>query len=427
MRLRITALMLMGLSITACKKDLDTQLPSVSIIAPGSNATLQIPVSFVVKANVSDETRLEWISVQVVTPGGQSKASSSIPVTGNSTTGQTVITVDDPYIETGTYYVRVTAFDGTNEKSSSVPITLLQTPLSTEEVYVLTKNGSQTKFSSLTGTSFTDFFTIPCDRKMSAINPRNKHLAIVPNSGDARVFELLFGNQHYDLSEFNSFVVPYFQFLNYDRNSGLLWVGMANGKTFGIQSNGQTVYNLQAATNRVARAISAEDNFVFQYEYNPIASTHHFSYYYKTSGLLKYSQPLGYAVSQVFETGNNEVLLFAESGGNTHVLHFDRIQEIVDADIDLGSMDLQKVISVDDDLFILAHSNGIHLYQYSTNTLGQIINGIQVYDMDFDPVNNKIYIPQGNTLKCYQYPTGNFIQDFAASDSIYAVHLLFNR
>lgn len=425
--MRFTVLMLMGLSLSACKKDTDTQLPSVSIIAPGANATLQIPVSFTVKANVSDETHLEWISVQVVSAGGQSKASSSIPVTGNSTTGQTVVTVDDPYIETGTYYVRVTAFDGTNEKSSSVPITLLQTPLSTEEVFVLIKNGSQSKLASLNGSSFSDFFSLPMDRKMSAINPRANHLALVPNSGDARVFELNFGNQHYTLNEFNSFVVPYFQHLGYDRNSGLLWVGMANGKSFGIQSNGQTVFNIQAAANRVARAISAEDNFIFQYEYNPISLSHHFSYYYKTSGLLKYSQVLGYAVSNVFETNTNEVVLFGEAGGHTHALHFDVLNETMDADLDLGAMDLQKVISVDDDLFILAHSNGIHLYQYSTNALAQIISGIQVYDMDFDPVNDKIYIPQGNILKSYQYPTGNFIQDFTAGDSIFAVHLLFNR
>jgi hypothetical protein len=107
--------LLLIIGFAGCKKEKDTTAPSVHIHAPSEGAVFFYYNLISVGAHVTDEKNIEKIDIDIVDAANRIYLSAEdiFPGSGKYDV-QLNIAHDNLYLETGTYYVRVTADDGEN-------------------------------------------------------------------------------------------------------------------------------------------------------------------------------------------------------------------------------------------------------------------------------------------------------------------------
>ena len=155
-----------------CKKDEDTIAPIVNITTPYDSQFFSVYDTMSIAAEVSDETKLERITLSVVDKDRQPALHTvNIEVNGNKRSISFPYILFDLHLESGVYYVKISASDGRNETSSYRKINITAAPKERKGVYIISQAGTNTSVHFMEeDLSIVPKLTLAGDLSSSAIN-----------------------------------------------------------------------------------------------------------------------------------------------------------------------------------------------------------------------------------------------------------------
>lgn len=165
--------------LLGCRKESDSKPPVIVISSPSEGDTFYYLNTIIVHAEISDDSRLDKIIVEV-TNSANTRFLESYAINPEDRT-QTVhwtTALDDLYLESGTYFIKITASDGENESIEFQEIQLIGAPRILERVCIIRADGATTAVDTLQGNVPVAWFNDPSNYAFGGIDSRTNHLVM---------------------------------------------------------------------------------------------------------------------------------------------------------------------------------------------------------------------------------------------------------
>ncbi len=413
--------------LVSCRKNRDEAYPTVQIISPGTNTNHFVLQTINFKVSASDETHLDRITVHLLTAAYLPAAT---PVTlncdENSEIFESYLLPDDIHLETGTYYIKAVATDGFNEKVAYREIHLNAVPRILENVWVVTNPSiNVTHLDTVSGTVLANAQIILADH--SKFITHSYHKMIVEAGGAT-------GNL---LAMDGIYLSNFFTITNtgsgaYDFFTSLLSVGDKffvadhSGKIKSYRKSQQAV-DVIALGNYYAEAFCILDDFVTTVSVNSSGGQREIQVYYLSSGVFYQSLATNLATKKMFSLDTDETLLFGNESGQGKIKLFSSSGNSETEPVVFSGGVIHDVCRMDGTIFLISHSNGVHLYDHSSSSQTAILTGSAHQLVRYEDLGNTFYTAYGNNLGHYSISPVNLLQNYVAGDSITGLDLLYNK
>ena len=309
--------------LPGCKKEnTDSVPPVITIISPSAGTTYDYEEGIPVHASVSDDKQLTSIRIDVTNATNQQFLQSiSYLDVGVSKEVNTFIFNDDLYLESGNYFVRITASDGSNESVVYQEITLNEAPTLLQKIYVVKEyDANYFEIDSLTTSASTEvagYFNgsyavggIDSRYKICVIGNQEQH---VIQTYDANSFQTISGQATI------SSPADYARDIFYDEATHSFLIGGYDGKIWKVNNSGlvSTAFDTFSALN--AEHLVATDNMVFVHLRHPLGTGQNMSVYNRSSGTLIQSMTFddAFDVKGMFVLDDDHILVAGNAGGES--------------------------------------------------------------------------------------------------------------
>ncbi len=124
--------------VWAAKKK-DSKPPKVEITSPKKGSSFQIPTELIIKGSAQDETKLEKVTAAILDENfNPITLIKPITVIDNRAEVNILFDLDDIQLNSGKYYAKIGASDGTNIGSDFAQISLIEVPRTLDALYTVT-------------------------------------------------------------------------------------------------------------------------------------------------------------------------------------------------------------------------------------------------------------------------------------------------
>lgn len=183
----------LALMVYSCKKETPADYPSVQITSPYSLSTFNVPGTIQVTGNVSDSKTLTSVNVYVANSQNIAMEQTvPIPITSNNMNISFSYLLNDIHMASGSYYMTITASNGTNTVSAFKQIYVDALPTKRIVVYAITRNNAGVHawgIDSVFQVSPAFSYTVPGDFSSSDVNSYYQQLYIAGHdSGNVNVY-----------------------------------------------------------------------------------------------------------------------------------------------------------------------------------------------------------------------------------------------
>ncbi|MFZ5553287.1 MAG: hypothetical protein ACOZCO_09245 [Bacteroidota bacterium] len=416
--------------LAACRKDRKDEVPpEIRIFAPSGSANHQLPYTVNVDAEVSDETKLESVTVQIVdanmAPIGEG---ADVQVSSNGFRFNVPLTVDDPHLYSGVYYVKVKAGDGQNSTSRYAQLNLVEIPLQLKEVLIAeTPSSSQTEIRHLNNNQLQSLLSISNSFSNMEVSGWHQQIAVAGKNADPLyVYDAGSLLPDHTIAGSGLFPSDYFSRIYYSSTAGKkLITSHHNGYVFGYDNNGTRVYSLFTYANYIVHETLETDDYMIAEIESP-SSSRLLVVFYKTTGVVKFSQTVPGIIQRIYFDGNNTAILFSNDGTQARVLECDLTTGNITEPCSLPSGTINDVSPIDINNYLLAMNGYLVRYNHSSCGVIYLVNGISPADIEYEKTSGRVYTAEGYLLSEYD-AAGNLLNSWSNTNSIKALRLLYNK
>jgi hypothetical protein len=419
------------LSIQSCKKDDDSQAPVISISSPYENEIFDVYDVALVAGNVRDDQKLESVTVNLLDEQNNvAYIGLPVPFTSPSSSFQVSYALDNIHLESGIYYIHITASDGVNDANAYKKIQINAVPKVLKNVLVSTAaNSSQTKLYSI-------------DSTFSVLNPVHSFSGDYIGASASSYFQQFTNCGNYS-GAFSSIdlttnVVKYTvpcvisaspYFTGYYATEKFSYVSYYNGFVKGYDHNGNVMYNANANPNHYIENFGFNGGYLLAEQVDKQTSARVLTSH-QTTGVGYQQTGITQDVIAFCEKDNSNVFVFGNVAGQGVIQLFDRNNNNLwnPYPFPLATGALLSAVKIDSNTFLLGHSNGtIYKYQYQTSSVTTYLAGYIAKQLIFDDLNNEIYVVENNSISRFNYATAAVQNSIASPETILGLHLLYNR
>jgi hypothetical protein len=405
-------LMTLLIILFSCKKDVDENLPQIQISLPFEGNAYGYEDEIRIKATVTDDINLERIEVKITNSAGQVflMPISYMPSV-KSKTIDTFITNNDFYLESGTYYVTVVAFDGVNEKVAFRSITIEESARQLLYPIVISEsNIYNTQIERINGSSFLFHAGLYLNYDQATFDSRNQ---ILHYTGEGVL-------QSYN---FDPVVLISSTILN-TSTGGIITSSFADDATNesyfatsdgGIWRTGSSaipsVIINQTGTFR-ALDLLVMDNKIMALENSVTGSEPRIAVYNKFSGILEQSValPLSFEVKKIIDIGEtNRFMVIGNSTGQSLFQYYNlNTSTLNDVPDNYNNVIVDNAWPGQDGSFYVSHAT--QLTTYSNNMLNWFSGlNISALKVVYDDPSNTNYVLTNTGLKQLDSGLGSVI------------------
>lgn len=424
--------------LNGCKKDLDELSPRIKFVAPYAGSTYSVLEYVDVHVTITDETSIDWVHIDIVKANNVQIASAQ-QLTYSGSLSETIevgILLEDIHIESGTYYIRVRAHDGTNEHVSFREIQVYAVPLEVLGVYVFSPiSSSNLEIDLVQENSTINVANWDSDFLFGTANSYHRELAFSGDELDGTTyfdggnFELLHSNLSFNNTSssyyhdffFNPDDLRYYS-ITRDGQIEIYRPGGTLQQTILTQSN-QRPYNLAVTSNRL---------LVEERSWN--GDQQNINQYYKASGALESSISLPFALVAVLET-NDAFQLFGYDDGQFKTMSYSGSSFSVGTEIDLDVASLGSIVDVirvegalNDEAFVLCGENGMKAFTVNVVQATEVASwsqgGTQV---ELNEATGEIMVLSGDELLTYSWSSSSPTSSVSVGSSAADFTILYNK
>jgi hypothetical protein len=422
---------LLLLCLFSCKKDQDVTAPKVIFSSPLENQSFNVYDYVNVKATVTDETRLESLSVTLL-DAGHIPVHTTVPVTVSSPSMDLSMQylLDNIHLESGIYFIMVTASDGEHDAHAYRQIYISAIPKQLKAVYVLSSTSSaQTNLSYIDSTfsNIIPFHTFSGDYLGSGISSYHQEAFVCGHyTGAFSGLDLQFSLNRFSFAAIPSSAPYYTGFRNDEQRS---YIARYDGAIRGYDRDGAGTFTASAISGYYARQLFINGDRLLAEEKDQTSSAKKLVVYFNTGGQEK-SCILPQDVVEFCEKDNTDIFVFGNTAGQGVIQLYDRTNNNLWSPypFPLAVGSILSALKLDADTYLIAHSNGtIYKYQYSINSLTTYLTGFTALKLKMDDVNGVLYVMEANKISTFAYPSLSTVNSITSAESILDIHLLYNR
>ena len=419
------------LGLFSCKKDVDVTGPVIRFNIPLENQTFNVNTYVNVNATVTDESRISTVSVSLL-DANENYAHITVPVSVSSpsmTLNMNYI-LDNIHLETGFYYIKISASDGENSSQKFQKIYLSAVPKVLKAIYLVSNTSSSiTNLSTLDTvfTGITPYHAFSGDYLSSSVSSYYQQAYVCGNyTGSFTGHVLEFNSPKFTIAAVTS-SNPYFTgYSNDDQNA---FVARYDGSIRGYNYSGGVFFSANALSGYYSKHMCFNDGYMIAEQKEIFTSNKKLVTYFPT-GIAEKNCALTQDVVAFCEKDENNVFVFGNVGGQATIELFDRINNNLWSPypFSLASGNLLSALKVDSDTYLLGHSNGvIYKYQYSLSSITTFLTGYSAVKLKYDDVQNKLYVVEANKVTTFNMSTVGLVNSIVSAETVLDVHLLYNR
>ena len=407
----------------------DEESPAVTILTPAAGSIYQALDTVEVSFEAQDNNQLEWTSVKIVDENFIPVSSVSVnEESGTLTNRFESVVLDDKSLQTGDYYVLVTASDGTNEQLEYTEIKIIALPKKRLGIYfsdyVVGLPGRIFQVDSLFQNTLVWSQPNQDIRKL-CVNSIKDQLTIIGHfSTGIKNYNLLSGSEQWSDEVFS--VAQTERFLDLVCLENSVFTATYDRELRSYNSFGGLTMNIATGIYRPESIYVNGDYIVV--EMNLVGDNDRFIFVYNSSTrtlLWQLDVPMD-VVSICSLRNDDEVLLFGNDGGNAKVLHYDIGANAYWQPRQLPSGQLMDAAKTEGEKFVISHADGIYLYTYSPNYLNLIEAGKVYQQVLFDEDKGTILGASNSSLEEFSL-TGQLLNTVVHSDSITSFDIHYTR
>ena len=412
----------------SCEKDEDTSVPTIEIISPETYKNFNIPDTVKIIANIKDDKILKNIEVVIVN-SNYLPVSDLIAYTPDTKEFHinTELVIDNNLLISGTYYVKIRAFDGINEKNLYRAIIVNSIPREFLKIIAVTQLNSLSYNVYSVDSNISFLFNYNGDYNSSAIDCNHQQFYICGRVNSFFNFYNLIDNSIiWALSPDLNPPFPSFEHLYFNNN--ILFLSGSQSYIKGYNYMSGINYSSNTQVGFIPLITHRFDNFLIVDEKNKTSDYHLLGIYNFPYGTLKNTTTTNFSVVKFENKDNDEIYIYGNNTGNTAVMYWFNINDqSLYSPHTMPLETLTDAVKINNNDFLIAIGNNIYRYQQNTNSLTTFLHNINAKCMCYEDISQTIIIAQNNKLMFYKFPdainTGEITLSYPVSD----IHLLYNK
>lgn len=415
--------------LLSCRKDKDAITPVIIISSPSENQLYNALDTIQIIATVEDEAALEQIEITVCDD-------NKVPVLATVTvipqdkkvTLQVPYALNDINLASGTYYIRIKAYDGTNTTSKYRGIQVSAVPHELKYIYIISLPNSTTvrlqrKVISGNLESLSD---INGDFSATASSSKFQLVATCGRIyGDMNVYDVSSGTLQWSIPVISDPPFPYFEGIT--QYNHIFYCLFYDGFIKGFNNAGTQVFNATSSSGTYPTAVYANIDYLFADHGCYSGSDRLFSVYYLCSGTLKQNLSTDYIITNIFQKDDDNLFLFGNRNGQGIIRLFSISGNGTWEPHTLPAGMINDAVQINENNYIIAHESGLYKYQYNMNSLTSYVSSVNAGKIKYDDVNSEIYAAQDNIINIYDYTSHALMSSIIVTDSIVGFELLYNK
>lgn len=411
-----------------CRKDKDSTPPSVRILSPGAGSQVVIPDTITVGVAVSDDRRLESLSVMVADVDGVPIAPA---VTIMLSTSATEVALDlpltDERINSGEYQITAVASDGSNDARAFQSILISAAPLrvrstflippsdgtGTQTITRIDSTGEQSAFMSVSEISY-------------AVNGLDHLFLAGTASRPLERIRISTGTAQTIMA--NPGLWPaYFTCLVRDPTDERIYAGGADGVIKGFTNDGSSAFSASLPDGFHAEAMVVSGNALVVAGVNPVSQQHRvFRLGYSSGAVLDQFSSSGSIIAMAALDGT-DVLLFGNTPTGGCINEMNLIGGASVLLREFPGESIRCVASFADGRFTLALDSGVRRFDYQTTSVTTLLPGVEVGGLTWNPVSGAMIAAGGSSLTTFDPVTGAIAGMGTAPHAVAGVLIQLNR
>lgn len=417
--------------ILSCKKDKDSQNPTIEITQPYENESLNSLDTVLFKGRVSDDQNIEFIRISLKN-NDNTKVLEDVVIHTDKRDFELKKSyiLDDIHLPGGDYYFQVKVSDGVNESLEFISVNINTVPLEVRKVFFSSENGGQVDVYSISPENFS---------VSNFINQQGDYLGMLANSWNQQVY--VSGSQYAGLKAYNpseksllwnknipTTADPYFTFIDH-------W---EKGCFTGVRVEEELrLYNEYGNLDFIAEgnqgyyftnALLVNDDKVVTKLKNKSGNSGLIAvYYYGTGSQMQDYITVDEEVVAMFPYEEDKVIMFLNENFHAKLKVYYISGNYFNSPYGISSSPVTSAVQINKNEILFSQGTEINRYLVNSNSVLNYKSGISATAMEYDKVNDLLYVADGSQLEIYKYADGNKLKTISHGDVIRDISVLYNR
>ncbi len=424
---RIAYLFLFLLFFSCKKEEVDNQSPIISILKPMPNQNYTALDTILIQGIVTDNNGITTITISLRN-SNNINVLNSISITSNTTSYNLneQFLLNDLYLPSGEYNLKISAFDGDNQTDTYIPLTINEFPKTRTGFFVFSNSGSTTQITKLdNGLNSINFASFAGDFLDGSVNSLNQQVYSCGSvSGNLIAFDVNTAIQSWVESN-NASGFPYFTAISSYESE--VYLGFYNRNIKSYTKNGVPKFSAQAFFNSYSTLFLVHENNLLLTEQPEISTgiTRLVSYY--LTGFVKDNLLLNEDVIAMFSFSSNEVVVFTNVSGNGKIKVYNINSNSTWQPFPLNVGQITSCTQVSKGIYLIAQNGNVILVNMNTFSNSTYLSGVNAQLVKYDVTTNEVLITSGNSLTLYDYSTKSVKGSYTHSNTILAVDFWYNK
>ncbi|MBU0489802.1 MAG: hypothetical protein KKA07_15130 [Bacteroidetes bacterium] len=422
-------LVLVSAFFASCKKKGDEDPPVISISRPEVHSEYTVFDTMSVLAAISDASGIEDITVRlldidmkpvlpVMTFSGNNKLMYNL---------QSVIIISDIQIETGTYYLSVTASDGENLETDNVAIVIYEVPRKINGYMLAVSNSTYQTEILQVNKNFTldtkgsynfDFSGFAVD------NVNQRAVLCGQTKGGLIAIDLIGSQVEWEIPFIDNPPYPYFTAMQ--EVNGMFYAGKYASSITGYNSEGENRWYAQTNPGFYPAVIAGCGDFVVIAE-NPVsAGDYRISTYYMSTGSMKQYTDMAYKPVAICQIDATHALISANSGVNAKLYLYSLEDNAMQDVKSFSSETILTTCRVSSRYFIVSTTSGTYQFDMASYSLIPKSTDSPTV-MDYDDLNEQVIMGKGSSFKIYNREPWSLFYSAVTADPVLKIKVLYNK
>ncbi len=428
----ITGLMILTIpiSLDSCKQKEDVEFPVIQFLKPYESAFYSVGDTIPIQAEISDNNAIEFIDITLTDENFNPVLKTyNPPFNSNPFTLVFDYPINDNFLESGIYNLLIRAGDGTQIKNKyqriyigalpktnvGIAYSIGNSPFSSVGVYHLWPALQNSPYNLNASNTF-QLAAIPYQNILAVASLNNGKIVLYNYlTGDSITFLKDISLVDKSLSGIKGSAKALYLFFDNGLNHRYTYLGFKN---LVFESPNFTTTNL----------IDFDDLIVTTCKKTTYPFQERIQTFQNTTGAALNSYYIDFKAVRLFRM-NNSILVFGLKNQQITAHEYFPNQNQLSSLKTLGSFDFRGSCQIDNELFLILTNNQVLLFNTKTRTSSTFLNNITGNQIEFDPVNNIIFITENHNIYMYSYPTKTLTGQIGLeiNKSINQIIPLYNR
>lgn len=368
------------LLLSACRKEKDELPPDITIFHPGIDVFYQVGDTVYVTARAQDDTRLEWMRFELVNDAFNPVIPViELPMSGtDSGELSRAIIISNLSLPSGTYYFKVSAFDGENIGTAFRRTLLSELPLALEEVFLLRGIGIAGGIvERLDGNEWQNAAGLPFVPSLAAVNSRQSEIAIAESmSGRIHWFSLPDFTPVRTTEYLSAGDEEFWTDVRYSPEAERYACGSTDGYVRLFKPGGSDALAAALPPNMRAGSTLLHGDYILAETESINLQNRGISVFLRSTGVLQHSASTNFDIIEFFALDENRALVLANQNGQGVVRVYDIAANGFEFPLGINAVNIRCAATDGAGRFVFADDSGIRSFYYNGNDFSQLFGSI---------------------------------------------------